>query len=115
MEDKATPIATLLERAEDYGKTNIELVKLKAIAKSADMVSSMLANIIILFIGAMALVILNIGLALWIGKLLGDSFYGFFAVGGFYVLMTVILFVFRKKWIKYPISNTFIKQMLEKK
>lgn len=115
MAEEATPIATLLERAEDYGKTTIELFKLNAIDKSADVVSSLVSRLVITTSIALSLLTLNIGLALWIGQLLGDSFHGFFVIGGFYAVLAVLLYVFRDEWIKYPISNSIIKQMLRHK
>jgi hypothetical protein len=63
----------------------------------------------------LSFLIVNIGLALWVGKLLGDSFYGFFIVGGFYALLAIPLHIFREQWIKYPISNSIIKELLKQK
>jgi hypothetical protein len=115
MTDRATPIAVLLERAEDYGNSTIELFKLNAIDKSADVVSSLVSRLAVFIAVALSLLIINIGLALWLGKLLGDSFYGFFITGGFYAIIAVLLHVFRNQWIKYPVSNSIIKQMLKPK
>jgi hypothetical protein len=41
MEDKADLLETLFGRATEYGKTSIELVKMKALDKTTDIVSSM--------------------------------------------------------------------------
>lgn len=115
MDDNPTPIATLFERAKEYGKTNLKLFQYKLVDKSADLLSTLLCGLLILLLAASAFLILNLGLALWIGSLLGASFYGFFVVGGFYILTAVILFVFRAKWVKNPINNALIQQMLNKK
>lgn len=115
MADNATPLATLLERAEDYSNSTIELFKLNAIDKSADVVSSLVSRLVICITVALSLLIINIGFALWIGKLLGDSFYGFFVIGGFYAILAILLHIFRHAWIKYPVSNSIIKQMLKQK
>lgn len=115
MNDNAIPIASLIERAKDYSNSTIELLKLNAIDKSADVVSSLAARLAILITIALSLLILNIGVALWIGKILGDSFYGFFAIGGFYAIVAVLLHVFRNQWIKYPISNSIIRQLIKEK
>ena len=115
MEDNATPVATLLERAEDYSNSTIELFKLNAIDKSADVVSSLVSRLAIFITVAMSLLIVSIGVALWVGKLLGDSFYGFFVIGGFYTILAILLHIFRHSLIKYPVSNSIIKQMLKQK
>jgi phosphoglycerol transferase MdoB-like AlkP superfamily enzyme len=115
MTDNATPLAKLLERAEDYADSTIELFKLNAIDKSADVVSSLVSRLAVVMAVALSLLIINIGLALWIGKLLGDTFYGFFIIGGFYALLALLLNKFRHQWIKYPVSDSIIKQMIKEK
>ena len=115
MTDNSTPIATLKERVEDYSNSTIELLKLNAIDKSADVVSSLVSQLVFIITGAMSFLIVNIGIALWIGKLLGDSFYGFFVIGGFYAILAILLHIFRSSLIKYPVSNSIIRQMLKQK
>ncbi len=114
MVDNATPIATLIERAEDYGNTSIELFKLNAINKSADIVSSLVSHLVVYTAFALSLLILSTGAALWLGKYLGDTYYGFFAVGGLYAFIAVLIYLLRRQGIKIPISNALIKQMLTK-
>jgi hypothetical protein len=67
---------------------------------------------VIIMISLFALV-LNIGIALLLGELLGKSYYGFFIVAGFYLVAGIILHFFLHKWIKKPISDLIIKQALQ--
>lgn len=115
MNDNAIPIASLIESAKDYSNSTIELLKLNAIDKSADVVSSLASRLAIFITIALSLLIINIGIALWIGKILGESFYGFFVIGGFYAVLAALLHIFRNPWIKYPISNSIIKQLIKEK
>ncbi len=115
MTDNTTPIATLFDKAEDYGKTTLNLLKLNAIDKSADVVSSLVSRLVVIFTVVFSVLIISVGGALWLGKLLGDAFYGFFIVGGVYAILAILLQVFHLQWIKYPVSNSIIKQMLKKK
>jgi hypothetical protein len=114
MEDKPHPTEELLACAKEYVKINFELYKLKAVEKSANLVSTLLTNMLILALISLSFLIVNLGVALWIGKLLGAYFYGFFVVGGFYAIVAIGLFIFRDKWLKNPIANLFIKQLLPK-
>jgi hypothetical protein len=115
MADNATNFSTLVEKAETYSKSSFELLQFNVIDITADAVSSMVSNLIMVSAFALSLLILNIGLALYIGSLTGNSFYGFFIIGGFYLLISFPLFLFRKKLIKYPISNLMIKRLLNKR
>ncbi len=115
MTDNATPSEVLFQRAEAYSKTMIELGKLHVIDKSADVASSLVSRLAVLFMIALSVIIINIGIALWIGHLLQNSFYGFFIIGGFYALVAFLLHIFRNKWIKYPVSNSIISLLLKQK
>jgi len=115
MTEDATPIATLFERAEEYSKTSLKLFRLNAIDKSADIASSLVSRLAVIMTVVFSVLIGSIGVALWLGKLLGDAFYGFFAVGAFYALLALLLHLFREQWLKYPVSNSIIKQMLKEK
>lgn len=115
MTDNATPIESLFERAENYTQTTIELYKLHAIDKSADVLSSLVSRLAVFMAVVLSVLITNIGFALWIGKLLGNSYYGFFVIGGFYAIVAILVNAFRHSWIKNPVSNTIIAQMLKQK
>ncbi|MFN3755174.1 hypothetical protein [Flavobacterium sp.] len=115
MIDNATPIETLFERAKDYSKSTIELFKLNAIDKSADVVSSLLARLAVIMTVVLSVVIINIGISIWVGKLLGEVFYGFLIIGGFYAFIALLLHIFRHQWIKHPISNSIVKKMMKEK
>lgn len=115
MTDDTTPIATLFERAEDYTKTTIKLFQLNAVDKTAEIVSSLFSLLVVILTVVLSIVIISIGAALWIGKLLGDSFYGFFVIGAFYLLVAILFRIFREQWLKYPVSNSIIKQMMKQK
>lgn len=115
MNDRATPIEMLFEKAKDYSETTIELFKLKAIDKSAELGSSLAARLAIFMVVALFFLFINIGVAFWIGDLLGKTYYGFFIIGGFYIFIAILLHIFRRQWIKTPVSNSIINQMLKQK
>ncbi|MDP4185008.1 MAG: hypothetical protein Q8862_07580 [Bacteroidota bacterium] len=113
MEEKTNLVESLINRAEEYGKTSIELLKLKAIDKSSDVVSSFIPTLaVILFISLFTL-ILNIGLALWIGELLGKLYYGFFVIAAFYGITGIVFHFVIHKWLKRRISNAYIRRLLK--
>ena len=114
MADNATPIANLLEHVEEFSKTTVELFKLNAIDKIADVMSSLISEIAIFITVALSLFVITIGLALWIGELLGKSFYGFFIIGIFYCLLAFLLNIFHVSLIKLPVSNAIIRKLQKK-
>jgi len=113
MEEQSGLIDALIEKGEQYGKTTLELLKLKTLDKSADVTSNLVSWLIVFVFAVLFFLILNIGVALWIGELFGKSYYGFFAVSGFYGILALIFFIFRKQLVKDPLNNSIIEQVLE--
>ncbi len=113
MEDYAKLIESMVEKVTEYGKTSFELAKLQALDKTSDVVSSLLSHWIVLFLTVTFLIFLNVGVALWLGEILGMIYYGFFVVAAFYGLTGLIMHFFMHKWLKRMFGNTFIKQVLK--
>lgn len=113
MEEQTGLIESLIEKGEQYGKTTFELLKLKTLDKSADVASNLISWLIVVVFAVLFFLILNIGIALWLGELLGKSYYGFFVVSGFYALLALVFGVFRKQLIKKPVNESIVKQVLE--
>lgn len=113
MEENSNIIEELIEKAVDYGKSSLELAKLKALDKTSDAVASLLASSIIIIVLFTFMIFLNVGLAIWIGKIMGEIYYGFFVIAGFYCVLAISVYFFLQKWIKKQIGNAFIKQVLK--
>lgn len=113
MENSTNIYETLLKSATDYGKTSFELVKLKALDKTADVVSSVIPHSVAFVLIVSFLLFVNFGLALWLGELLGKIYFGFFIVAAFYGLSVVVFYLFLKKPIKQAVCDYTIKQMLK--
>ncbi len=110
MEDNTNMIELLLERAVDYSKTSYELVKLKTLDKTSDLVSSFVPQAVILVLIASFMLFLNIGLAFWIGEIIGKVYYGFFVIAAFYGMLGIVMHLFMRKWLKRIIENSIIKK-----
>lgn len=113
MEENAKLIETLYEKVVDYGVTSFELIKLKALDKTSEVASSFMPHAIVYVVMATFLLLLNFGLAFWVGEMLGKVFLGFFVVAGFYGLLALILHFFMHKWLKKQFQNYIVKMMFK--
>jgi hypothetical protein len=111
MNPQASMIEALLERTEDYGKTSLELLKLKSLDKTADVTSNLISRSLFIVVLSLFALTLNIAISLWLGDLLGKNYYGFLVVASFYALIAIILF-FLHPMIKSHLNNSLIKQIL---
>ena len=114
MEDNTKLIESLLGRVTDYGKTSFELTKLRVVDKTTDGLSSFLPSTLTGFIFCLFLLFANLGLALWLGKIMGEIYYGFFIVAAFYAFIAFVLQFFMRKWLKRILYDYMIKQVLKK-
>ena len=112
MEEKTHYIEPLVQRVEAFGKTTVELLKLQAVDKTALVVSNIVSNGLVVLMLSMFIVIVNIGVALWLGDLLHKTYYGFFCVAGFYGIVGGILYFFMRKRINQKVSNSIVLQLL---
>ena len=112
-DNKTSSVESLLESFRNYSETRIDLLKLKAIDKSSGILSSIVSIICVVLILFIFIVLLNIGIALLLGDLLGKAYYGFFIVAAFYAIIGIILYSSRDKWIKTPIINGLVKSLLD--
>jgi len=53
------------------------------------------------------------GLAFWLGEIMGNNSYGFFIVAAFYGLLGLVIHFFMHDWLKKVICNYIIKQVLK--
>lgn len=113
METPTTSIEELYERGETFSKTTIELAKLKGLETTTIVVTALIWRLTVIIVIALFVLVLNIGIALWLGELLGKSYYGFFIVAGFYLLSGIVLHFFLHNWIKKPVSDLIITQALQ--
>lgn len=113
MEDNAKMIESLLERAFDYGKTSLELAKLKALDKTSDVISTVVPHAFVFVLVASFMLFFNLGIAFWLGEILGKIFFGFFIVTAFYGISAVVLHFFLGKRIKKVLCDYFNKQLLK--
>src|SRR5512145_2315710 len=104
MEDNTKLIEELINKAAEYGKTSFELAKLKALDKTSDVISTVVPHFVVLVMLTVFILFLNLGLALWLNEILGNAFFGFFAVAAFYVFVAIVLHFFMHTWLKKHVS-----------
>jgi len=109
-EQHTNVLESLFDKTTDYLQTRAELVKLKAIKKSSALASGLISKLILAMFLVFFLMIFNIGVALWLGELLHKTYYGFFALAGFYLIVGLIVYASRQKLLKEPITDSIIRK-----
>jgi hypothetical protein len=103
-------VEPLLERAESYAKTSFDLLRLKALNKTADVSSTLFSRTLFILVVSFFAFTINIAIALWLGDLLGKAYYGFLIVSGFYAIVGIILLIAHPS-IKKRAGDAIVKQL----
>lgn len=107
IKDKAENIfdeaATLAEARWDLGVLNMS-------AKLADSISTIAVSLIIAATGLTVLLFMSLATAWLIGERLHSLPLGLFLMGTFYIIVGMVIYSIKDKYIKIPIINLFIKK-----
>lgn len=112
-EKEKTHVENLLSHTREYLDTKINILKLTAVDKGSNAVSSAAVYIGLAVISFFFLVFLSIGAALAISSALENAYAGFLIVAGIYLVLGILLYVMQDKWVKTPIVNAMIKSILK--
>ena len=113
METFAANKDLLFQKIEDYVKTSIHLLKMNAVQKLADVIATLSCGFVLALIATVFALFLNIGLALYLGKLLNEAYLGFLLVSSIYLVTGIIVYIFRNALFTKPMSNMIISKILD--
>ncbi len=111
METTPTLIELLIDRIEALSKTTVELSKFKALETTSNVVTALISRLILIFVLAIFLTILSIGIAMMLSESLSKPYYGFFIVAAFYFIAAIVLYFNLSKWIKKPVIDLIIPEL----
>jgi len=113
MEPRSELFEVLFDKIKEFGLNTYELSKLKALDTFTVVASSLISRLIVILVFAMFVLILNIGLGLYLGEILGKVYYGFFVVSAIDLVAGIILHYYLHKWIRKPLSDSIISEVFQ--
>lgn len=109
--NKESAIGTLVKEVKTYIELNVENVKLTAAEKTVRLLSALALVSLIALFAMLALLFLSVAVADFIAESLGSG-WAFSIVTGFYLLLMVIVVVFRRNLIINPVSRFITRLFL---
>ncbi|MDP4283813.1 MAG: phage holin family protein [Bacteroidota bacterium] len=113
MENRSNSIEELFYKLKEYIDLRIDLFKLKSINKISGFLSTLIVVSILAVLAFLVLICITIGVALLLGEILGKTYYGFLVMALLYIIIGLVLYYGRNKFLKKPISNNLIKELLD--
>lgn len=112
MEEQPFSMDSLYEKARDYADTTIELARLKAVRKAAEVSAELLPRLVVFLFLLLFVFCANIALGLWLGALMGAAYYGFLAMAGAYMLLGLIVRFFLRERMGKSMAEAIISKLL---
>lgn len=115
MEDnKEKGIESIFLDAKAYIDTRIEYIRLSAVEKGAKIFADLITNGAVIICFILAFLFGTFTLALFLSDVLGSYTRGFGCVAGIYVMLAIILFLIKDKFIEPSLVNLFIRKYFDK-
>ncbi|MGE4513097.1 phage holin family protein [Chryseobacterium taeanense] len=98
----------MIETIKEYASKRIDLLKIEATEKSSLSAGIITYLVLMLVAFGFFIILFNFGIAFLIGKALGNSSYGFLIVAAFYLVVMIMIMIFKKKLVNY-VADQVIK------
>lgn len=104
----------LVAKAEQYGESSVELVKLKSARHIANAAGEFTTHLSVWVALVLAVLMFSVGASIWLGEELGHYYLGFMIVAGFYLLLALAIKLFKSGLVQRPIQNCVIRYFFKK-
>jgi hypothetical protein len=114
MKDTFEKVEGLADHVKEYINTRVELTKLRIAEKVSLVIGDLIAIAIVILLFLLMVIFGSIAGAWALSDWLGKPYAGFLIVAGFYLLLGIIVWIARGRFIRFPVMNAIIK-LLHKK
>jgi hypothetical protein len=102
------------DRIQDYIQDRIALAKLQVLEKVSRLLSALISGLLILVLGFFILLFFGLTGGYFFAQITGSLFLGFAIMFGIFVLLFILLLVYRKKIIYTRVTNFVIDIFFDK-
>ncbi len=113
MEEKSQ-FFSVFEHLQDYVSNKAKIFYLKAVSKTTSFFAQLISNALLMLVLSFFMLFSSLGLALFLGSLFKQMHWGFIIVSGFYLVLFLTLFFFRKQFLELKITNVLIRNIFAK-
>lgn len=113
-ENKQKELEEIFSDAKDYIDTRIEYTRLTLVEKGSKIAADLVTNTTVIICFVLAFLFASFTLALYLGEVLGSYSAGFGCVAGFYLFLSIIVYLTKDKYIERLLVNLFIRKYFDK-
>lgn len=110
MNDQNFSLKGVIQKAKEYFKNWKDLSALIVVERLSTIISGLLIDVLMVFLGLIILIFLSFSLAFYLGEVTGSTALGFLLVSGTYLLLVIIIASLKAK-IKDKLINLSIRKI----
>jgi hypothetical protein len=114
MKDTLEKLEGLTDHVKEYVNARVELTKLRIAEKTSLVLSDLIAATVVVLLFLFVLIFGSIAGAWALSDWIGKPYSGFLIVAGFYLVLGIIVWLVRGRFIRFPVMNAIIR-LLHKK
>ncbi len=107
------PLKAALDEAKVYIDLQIKLNKAVIAKKAEEFSSNLFLGLIFLFVTAFLMLFITLGFVSWYAENYGDQYVGYLIAAGFYLLVALIIYLFRGDLVESPLRKLINKSVLD--
>jgi len=111
MKDTFEKLEGLTDHVKEYINTRVELTKLRIAEKTSLILGDLIAMGIVILFFLFVLMFGSIAGAWALSDWIGKPYSGFLIVAGIYLLLGIIVWFTRSRFIRFPVMNAIIKKL----
>ena len=113
MDNSLEKLEQLFSHFKEYLTNHVKIIKIEIAEKIATIVSTLISLFWVSIFVVLFVIFLGVSLALFLGELTGSYYIGFLIVSGFYLLLAIILWKGKNRFIKIPVMNFLLRQLFK--
>ena len=113
-ENREKGIAAIFSDAKDYLDTRMEHVRLSAVEKGSKIFADLVTNATVIICFILAILFGTFTLALFLSDILGSYTRGFGCVAAIYLVLSIIVYLIKDKYLEPGLVDLFIKKYFDK-
>ncbi len=115
MKEREEEEPKFIDKIKEYVNLRIDLAVLSIAEKTSQLFANLVTDSIVIIFFLMAFLFGSIGLCLYLSDVLGNSYSGFLIVAGFYLLVSLIFYAIKDKYLEKPIINRVLKKFFKER
>jgi hypothetical protein len=113
-ENREKGIAAIFSDAKDYIDTRMEYLRLSAVEKGSKIFADLVTNATVIICFILAFLFGTFTLALFLSDILGSYTRGFGCVAAIYLVLSIIVYLIKDKYLEPGLVNLFIRKYFDK-